>query len=215
MLIPMYNAELASPGIRGSLVALQQLAITFGILISYWIGYGTNCRCLLVLVQGCQVADCRSHWRNWRGTIIGSVEDTVGTADRSCPCALCGISVSAVLASMVDAERYGHLDPLTQTLAIMMLTYIQGARTNVSPTYARSGSSLPGIPRSNTSTEACWPSVSQRKRRLQRGMAWMRSIGVSRPENTKGCSPQGRYSIDCRSVLAPSSSSSGRVSMVR
>lgn len=40
-----YNAELAPPGIRGSLVALQQLAITFGILISYWIGYGTNCTC--------------------------------------------------------------------------------------------------------------------------------------------------------------------------
>ena len=43
MLVPMYNAELAPPGIRGSLVALQQLAITFGILISYWIAYGTNC----------------------------------------------------------------------------------------------------------------------------------------------------------------------------
>ena len=27
---------------RGSLVALQQLAITFGILISFWIDYGTN-----------------------------------------------------------------------------------------------------------------------------------------------------------------------------
>jgi len=38
----MYNAELAPPGIRGSLVALQQLAITFGILVSYWIAYGTN-----------------------------------------------------------------------------------------------------------------------------------------------------------------------------
>ena len=47
MLVPMFNAELAPPGIRGSLVALQQLAITFGILISYWIGYGTNCECLV------------------------------------------------------------------------------------------------------------------------------------------------------------------------
>lgn len=28
MLVPMFNAELAAPGIRGSLVALQQLAIT-------------------------------------------------------------------------------------------------------------------------------------------------------------------------------------------
>lgn len=37
MLVPMFNAELAPPGIRGSLVALQQLAITFGIMISYWI----------------------------------------------------------------------------------------------------------------------------------------------------------------------------------
>lgn len=44
MLVPMYNAELAPPGIRGSLVALQQLAITLGILVSYWIGYGTNCK---------------------------------------------------------------------------------------------------------------------------------------------------------------------------
>jgi len=42
MLVPMFNAELAPPGIRGSLVALQQLAITFGILVSYWIAYGTN-----------------------------------------------------------------------------------------------------------------------------------------------------------------------------
>lgn len=40
--VPMYNAELAPPEVRGSLVALQQLAITFGILISFWIDYGTN-----------------------------------------------------------------------------------------------------------------------------------------------------------------------------
>jgi MFS family permease len=28
--------------VRGSLVALQQLAITFGIMVSFWIDYGTN-----------------------------------------------------------------------------------------------------------------------------------------------------------------------------
>jgi hypothetical protein len=62
---PRRRSELAPPGIRGSLVALQQLAITFGIFISwvdrvrsvyttssgltscflpssYWIGYGTQ-----------------------------------------------------------------------------------------------------------------------------------------------------------------------------
>jgi MFS family permease len=37
MIVPMYNAEVAPPEVRGSLVALQQLAIVFGIMISYWI----------------------------------------------------------------------------------------------------------------------------------------------------------------------------------
>lgn len=40
MAVPLYNAELAPPEVRGSLVALQQLAITFGICISFWIDYG-------------------------------------------------------------------------------------------------------------------------------------------------------------------------------
>ena len=38
----LYSAELAPPEVRGSLVALQQLAITFGIMVSFWIDYGTN-----------------------------------------------------------------------------------------------------------------------------------------------------------------------------
>ncbi|KAJ1024128.1 hypothetical protein NDA16_002967 [Ustilago loliicola] len=42
MIVPLYNAELAPPEIRGSLVALQQLAIVFGIMISYWLTYGTQ-----------------------------------------------------------------------------------------------------------------------------------------------------------------------------
>jgi MFS family permease len=37
MIVPMYNAEVAPPEVRGSLVALQQLAIAFGIMISFWI----------------------------------------------------------------------------------------------------------------------------------------------------------------------------------
>ncbi|KAI1393066.1 general substrate transporter [Hypoxylon trugodes] len=41
-IVPIYNSEVAPPEIRGALVALQQLAITFGILISFWIDYGTN-----------------------------------------------------------------------------------------------------------------------------------------------------------------------------
>ncbi|KAJ8521922.1 hypothetical protein ONZ45_g1444 [Pleurotus djamor] len=42
MAVPLYNAELAPPEVRGSLVALQQLAITFGIMVSFWIDFGTN-----------------------------------------------------------------------------------------------------------------------------------------------------------------------------
>jgi sugar porter (SP) family MFS transporter len=42
MAVPLYNAELSPPEVRGSLVSLQQLAIVFGILVSFWIDYGTN-----------------------------------------------------------------------------------------------------------------------------------------------------------------------------
>ncbi|KAF5342615.1 hypothetical protein D9611_001585 [Ephemerocybe angulata] len=42
MAVPLYNAEIAPPEVRGSLVGLQQLAITFGIMVSFWIDYGTN-----------------------------------------------------------------------------------------------------------------------------------------------------------------------------
>ncbi|KAG1832418.1 general substrate transporter [Suillus variegatus] len=40
--VPMYLAEISCARIRGSLVSLQQLAITFGILVSYGIVYGTS-----------------------------------------------------------------------------------------------------------------------------------------------------------------------------
>ncbi|EON66646.1 hypothetical protein W97_05892 [Coniosporium apollinis CBS 100218] len=42
MIVPMYMAEVSIPGIRGTLVVLQQLNITIGISISYWLEYGTH-----------------------------------------------------------------------------------------------------------------------------------------------------------------------------
>lgn len=41
--LPRYNAELAPSELRGSLVSLQQLAICFGIMVSYWIGMFSSC----------------------------------------------------------------------------------------------------------------------------------------------------------------------------
>ncbi|KAE8147789.1 general substrate transporter [Aspergillus avenaceus] len=42
MIVPLYISEVSIQEIRGGLVVLQQLSITIGILISYWIDYGTN-----------------------------------------------------------------------------------------------------------------------------------------------------------------------------
>ncbi|KFX98671.1 hypothetical protein O988_04255 [Pseudogymnoascus sp. VKM F-3808] len=39
---PLYNAELSPPEMRGFLIALQQLSTTVGIMVAYWIAYGTN-----------------------------------------------------------------------------------------------------------------------------------------------------------------------------
>ncbi|KAJ5786165.1 Major facilitator superfamily domain general substrate transporter [Penicillium pulvis] len=40
MVIPLYQAEIAPPELRGSLVSLQQLSITIGTAIAFWIDYG-------------------------------------------------------------------------------------------------------------------------------------------------------------------------------
>ncbi|EPS26910.1 hypothetical protein PDE_01850 [Penicillium oxalicum 114-2] len=42
MVVPLYISEVSIPEIRGGLVVVQQLSITIGILLSYWIDYGTN-----------------------------------------------------------------------------------------------------------------------------------------------------------------------------
>lgn len=40
MVVPLYLSELAPPNLRGSLVALQQLGITVGIMVAFWLDYG-------------------------------------------------------------------------------------------------------------------------------------------------------------------------------
>lgn len=42
MVVPLYLSELAPSNIRGGLVALQQLGITVGIMIAFWLDYGTQ-----------------------------------------------------------------------------------------------------------------------------------------------------------------------------
>ncbi|KAL4999855.1 general substrate transporter [Aspergillus recurvatus] len=42
MVVPLYISEVSVPEIRGGLVVVQQLSVTIGILVSYWIDYGTN-----------------------------------------------------------------------------------------------------------------------------------------------------------------------------
>ncbi|KAJ5377437.1 uncharacterized protein N7496_004846 [Penicillium cataractarum] len=42
MVVPLYISEVSIPEIRGGLVVVQQLSVTIGILVSYWIDYGTN-----------------------------------------------------------------------------------------------------------------------------------------------------------------------------
>ncbi|KAI8093174.1 general substrate transporter [Halteromyces radiatus] len=39
---PLYQSELSSPQLRGSVVSLYQLSITLGVAISFWIDYGTS-----------------------------------------------------------------------------------------------------------------------------------------------------------------------------
>ncbi|PYI00563.1 sugar transporter [Aspergillus sclerotiicarbonarius CBS 121057] len=42
MVVPLYISELAPPTLRGGLVALQQLGITAGIMVAFWLNFGTQ-----------------------------------------------------------------------------------------------------------------------------------------------------------------------------
>ncbi|KAJ5698573.1 hypothetical protein N7462_000578 [Penicillium macrosclerotiorum] len=42
MMVPLYQSEISPPQIRGRIVSLQQCCINFGILIAFWIQYGTS-----------------------------------------------------------------------------------------------------------------------------------------------------------------------------
>jgi MFS family permease len=42
MVIPLYQAEIAPPELRGSLVSLQQLSITIGTTLAFWLDYGLH-----------------------------------------------------------------------------------------------------------------------------------------------------------------------------
>ncbi|GMK54202.1 hypothetical protein CspeluHIS016_0107880 [Cutaneotrichosporon spelunceum] len=82
MLVPMFNAELAPPGMRGSLVALQQLAITFGIMVSYWIGYGTLVPAIILCV-GATFISFSPRWLMLRGREDECLQTLAHLRDRS------------------------------------------------------------------------------------------------------------------------------------
>ncbi|KAJ2308634.1 hypothetical protein IWW55_000320 [Coemansia sp. RSA 2706] len=42
MTVPVFQSEIAPPKIRGRLVSMQQWAITWGLLVAFWIDYGTH-----------------------------------------------------------------------------------------------------------------------------------------------------------------------------
>ncbi|KAI8883646.1 general substrate transporter [Backusella circina FSU 941] len=44
MVVPLYQSEIAPKEIRGRLIALQQLMITIGIMVAFWVGYGSSLR---------------------------------------------------------------------------------------------------------------------------------------------------------------------------
>lgn len=40
--VPTYNSEISPAEVRGAMVGTWQLSVTLGIMVSYWIGFGTN-----------------------------------------------------------------------------------------------------------------------------------------------------------------------------
>jgi hypothetical protein len=80
MIIPMYVAECSPPELRGFMIGIQQLAIEFGIMVSFWIVsiqatapkiYPNSCRIMAVTSSAAlerlnQILPGSFHWVfNW------------------------------------------------------------------------------------------------------------------------------------------------------
>jgi hypothetical protein len=42
MVVPLYIAEISPPEIRGALLVFEELSIVIGIVVAFWITYGTK-----------------------------------------------------------------------------------------------------------------------------------------------------------------------------
>lgn len=51
MVVPIYISEISPPEIRGSLLVFEELSIVVGIVVSFWIPFGTK--------------DTQGHW-SWQ-----------------------------------------------------------------------------------------------------------------------------------------------------
>ncbi len=68
MIVPMYVAECAPPELRGLLIGMQQFAIEFGIMISFWIVRDSrdSLRSYVLTLSGLRH---QLHRRNWQRAV--------------------------------------------------------------------------------------------------------------------------------------------------
>ena len=88
---------------RGSLVALQQLAITFGIMVSFWIDFGTN------YIGGTGATQSEAAWR-------------IALALQLVPAIILGIGILF----MPFSPRYGSFGLLRKSHGGNRRTYLDG-----------------------------------------------------------------------------------------
>ncbi len=107
MLAPLYMAEISSPEVRGSLMALEQFSIVLGAVLGFWTGFFTrNCETILDLeVPSClwEADGCR---RRLRGSAwIRILADTSRNPDYSRCAAGRGLSFLAPVSTTSRGAR--------------------------------------------------------------------------------------------------------------
>lgn len=81
MVIPLYQAEIAPPELRGGLVSLQQLSITIGTMVAFWLDYGfhfiggTECRPYNVPASDWYLADGSFNYEAAHGHLCAGQKD--------------------------------------------------------------------------------------------------------------------------------------------
>lgn len=119
MIVPMYNAECAPPEVRGAMVGMQQMAITTGIMIAFWIDYGRPSKSLTWQRLVILISKPGTNYIGGSGETQSDAAWLIPLCLQLFPAIILGIGMIFMVSIWVDESNHQQLTRLPALLAQM------------------------------------------------------------------------------------------------